>query len=536
MFVWMIYVIAVSLLLGFAALAAEQAARLRRAPTRWIWALAIVFSLLVPTVIASVSVQMPDIFAPTVKQKVVALREVTSARLSPLFWVDDRAQTASAWRKADPLLKRCWLAASAVMVLALIFSGAHLLWRRQRWHSTTLEGADVYVTADVGPAVVGLLSPRIVVPRWLLENSSAQQAAVIAHEQSHLEAGDPRLLTAALCLLVFMPWNLPLWWQLQRLRHAIEVDCDRRVLRAGHDARRYSQTLIEVGQKQSAYLGAVAAMSESKSFLEQRIQIMLRSRGKWWRASAAALACLAVAVVAVATQVSPPNAGGDPGQQAAQAATQPPQSGERVAITLDKQILGRYVGTYSLHNTLVLKITLDANQLLAQLTSQPAIPIYPQSTTEFFYKAVDAQISFEAQGQDPATALVLHQRGQNMNMPRISPAEATQIEETLAARIHSKTPNPQSEVVLRQMVDHILSGKPSNVSMTPAMAEIARKQGARVDELIKSQGALLSVDFMGVGPQGGDRYAVKQEHGTWEWTVVLDDKGVLEGLAISAVQ
>jgi len=75
-------------------------------------------------------------------------------------------------------------------------------------------------------------------------------------EQSHLVAGDPRLLTGALCLLVFMPWNLPLWWQLRRLRRAIEVDCDARVLNAGHDVNRYGETLLEVGQRHSAFLAA----------------------------------------------------------------------------------------------------------------------------------------------------------------------------------------------------------------------------------------------------------------------------------------
>jgi len=87
-----------------------------------------------------------------------------------------------------------------------------------------------------------------------------------------------------------MPWNLPLWWQLRRLRRAIEVDCDARVLNAGHDVNRYGETLLEVGQRHSAFLGSVAAMSESKSFLEQRIRIMLSKPKRWWKISAATLA------------------------------------------------------------------------------------------------------------------------------------------------------------------------------------------------------------------------------------------------------
>ena len=59
MLAWMIYVVLVTLLVGVAALAAEKAARLRLAPSRWIWMLAMAASLLIPTVIVSVSVQVP---------------------------------------------------------------------------------------------------------------------------------------------------------------------------------------------------------------------------------------------------------------------------------------------------------------------------------------------------------------------------------------------------------------------------------------------------------------------------------------------
>jgi beta-lactamase regulating signal transducer with metallopeptidase domain len=95
-----------------------------------------------------------------------------------------------------------------------------------------MAGASVYLPGDVGPAVVGLIRPRIAVPGWLLDSPSATQQLVIADEQAHLVGNDVQLFTCALFLLALMPWNLPLWWQLRRLRRAIEVDCDARVLRA----------------------------------------------------------------------------------------------------------------------------------------------------------------------------------------------------------------------------------------------------------------------------------------------------------------
>jgi len=61
MLTWMLYVIVTTLVLSGAALAAEHAARLRRARTRWIWAVTIVASLVIPTMIASVSIQVPSL-------------------------------------------------------------------------------------------------------------------------------------------------------------------------------------------------------------------------------------------------------------------------------------------------------------------------------------------------------------------------------------------------------------------------------------------------------------------------------------------
>ena len=376
MFVWMLYVIVVSLVLSVAALAAEHMVRLRRASNRWIWALAIALSLVIPAVIASVSVQLPVIVngvSPPASQKLIALREVTAVTLSPTAWVGASPANAAMWRTYDLPLQLAWLAASAVMLFLLLLSGVHLYWRKRHWTCTTMAGMNVYTALNVGPAVVGLLRPRIVVPQWLGQSPASVQSAVIAHEQAHLETNDPQLFMLALGLLLFMPWNLPLWWQLRRLRRAIEVDCDARVLKKGIDPVNYSETLFAVGQHQSAYVGSVAAMSESTSFLEERLKIMLKQPAKWWRPASVALGCLSVLLVALATQVSPPNA---------------VNSGNHEEITLEPAVLDGYVGTYKLGETGVFTITRDGAQLNGQLTGQPSLPMYPERTTEFFSRSL----------------------------------------------------------------------------------------------------------------------------------------------------
>ena len=308
MLVWMVYAAEVALLLSAAAFFAERAARARRGSSRWIWLTSIMASLAVPLLVSFVVIDVLSLDLPAAMGRVIPLRSITSPALSPAIWMSGSAGDAAAWRAFDPLVSRAWLAASFLLSVGLTASALHLNWWKRTWRTATLSGAGVYVARDTGPAVVGILRPRIVIPTWIMRASPAQQAMVIAHERSHIEAGDQRLLAVALCVLVCMPWNIPLWWQLRRLRNAIEIDCDARVLTSGHSAADYGEVLLEVGQRQSVFIGAVAAMSERVSFLEQRIRIMTSVPSRWRRISVAILGALSLSIVAVAAGVAPPNA------------------------------------------------------------------------------------------------------------------------------------------------------------------------------------------------------------------------------------
>jgi hypothetical protein len=56
---------------------------------------------------------------------------------------------------------------------------------------------------------------------------------------------------------------------------------------------------------------------------------------------------------------------------------------------------------------------------MGQATGQPKAELYPSSTTEFFLKVVDAQITFEKNEQGQVTQLILHQNGRNMPAKKI---------------------------------------------------------------------------------------------------------------------
>src|SRR6266850_3527840 len=373
MLTWMLYVVVITLLLSGAALAAEHAARLRRARSRWIWAVTIVASLVIPTLIASVSIQIPNLQIPTGSRKVTSLRELTSVQVVPLTWVREHTGNIVATHSENRVLQHTWIAISGTLLAALVLNGLHLVWRRRRWQVGIVAGVSVYLAPDVGPAVVGLLRPRIVVPQWLAEASPSRQAMVIAHEQSHLAAHDPLLLIVALFLLVLMPWNLPLWWHLHRLRYAIEVDCDAGVLRVGLDSIQYGETLIDVSQRPSGYLGSVAAMSESRSFLEQRITIMVSKPAKWGSMAAVIFGGVALGLVAVAAQVTPPVLTNSAGS-------------EEQAVVLAPEVLDRYVGFYVRGANMVHAITRDGARLFFHIPGYEPMEYFAASETDLSCK------------------------------------------------------------------------------------------------------------------------------------------------------
>ena len=520
---WVLYILAVSTLLSVAGWMAERGARLGGRSTRWVWLLCIITSLLIPAIISSVSVQLPGFAASSnvSANQTIVLRNQTIAALSPNTWVHRVVSTGTLldW---DPVIRKTWIALSALMLSAVIASAIALMRRKRRWYAERFMGVDVYVSDRAGPAVVGLFSPRIVVPRWIIESDSINKASVIAHEQSHLHAGDQRLLTIALCLLIFMPWNLPLWWQLKRLRHAIEVDCDARVLRSGHDASAYGETLIEVGQRQSAFIGAVAAMSESTSFLEQRINIMLH-KPRWFHYTGGLLlTALSLGVAAAATQVAPP--------AATNSTSTASSAGE---VKLSAESLTRLTGQFKFTETSLMTITQNGNQLFAQLSGQPSIEIFPKSETSFFYKIVNAQIDFQLDQQNEVTGLTLHQNGHDYFMPRISSADAEQIRNALALKVQSQAPDPRSGPTLRRIIADLQSANPTYKDMSPELADATRQQLPVIRKLLTSLGAVTGVEFRGVGVQGWDIFEVHHEHGMSMAHLILDPNGVVTGMLLA---
>jgi len=143
----------------------ERALRLRRATTRWVWATAIVASLVVldhhrVSIHPGAEHHGTECSAEGDRSAQGHLAAAHSSHEIPELSVG-----ANAGVSLDPQLSDIGCSALPPWCCLLTASAVQLFWRERGWGRATLGGASVYVAPGVGPAVVGLIRPRIVVPR-----------------------------------------------------------------------------------------------------------------------------------------------------------------------------------------------------------------------------------------------------------------------------------------------------------------------------------------------------------------------------------
>ncbi|HST58650.1 MAG TPA: M56 family metallopeptidase [Longimicrobium sp.] len=294
---WMLYVVMVGALVSLGALAMEAALRAFHLPQRWVWAAALVLGLAIP----AAARWMPRAAEPVAATPAAPATDVPAALPGMVAAAADaggRLDLAA----LDGALRIGWFGSGLTALLALGLASLVLARRRRGWRAAEVDGVPVLLSAGTGPAVVGLFRSRIVLPAWVADADPAERALLLEHEREHLRAGDPRLLALGLMAIVLAPWNPAAWYGLRRLRLAIEIDCDARVLARRADVRAYGSLLLEVGRRASSggrWITA-AAFSEPASFLERRIRVMTspRARRPLLRAAGFGAAALGLTVAA----------------------------------------------------------------------------------------------------------------------------------------------------------------------------------------------------------------------------------------------
>lgn len=493
---WALSAILTSSLISVAAALVERAVRLRFAPTRLVWFGAVLTSLLLPLLpYLSAFIARADGLPPSTQTLRFDAAAIQLPHVLP-------AAVASAEQGAvvtpDLAFKLLWLTASVAIVCFLCIQAARIHRRKGTWE---LRDA-IYVSRDTGPAVFGFLRPSIVVPAWFHDLPPDQQLLALSHERSHIAARDPALLLTGFIAIAAAPWNVPLWWLFTRLRRAIELDCDQRVLGAGANRRSYGATLIAVAERSARPLGIALSAVETKSLLQRRIMIMSESSPRTSRLRAFSLFGAAALIAIAAAQV--------------RSADQPP-------------VLARYAGVYQYSQNTVMHVVRKDDHLQVRFTGQDsADDIYAQGPASFFYSRPDVHASIEF----TADAAILRQNGAETSMQRLDQATADAIETAVAQRVARQSADVGSEAALRRLVMDIYAGTVDLSLVNPQLAGALRNDLPKLQLRLAQLGRPSSYALQRVSPSGSDEYLVTHERGTSEWSVVVDAQGVITSATV----
>lgn len=290
---WMAYAVLVGLVVMGAAALFERGIRARR---RWLWAGAQLAAVLVPLLrpalrrLGGASADLDVVFGPIVPAVRGALADLDALGAAA-------AASATLSDVQGPLVG-AWIGASLVLVLVVLGGVLRIRKLRRAWRREVVDGSEVLVSDGLGPAVVGLLRPEIVLPAWALRLEARERTLILAHEEEHRRGGDPALLAAALSVPVLMPWNPAAWLAFARLREAVETDCDARVLdRAGRKPLHYARLLFDVSTRTAGAVPVGAGFGERASSLERRIRTMLGTTFRFGRKGLAVRLALAILLV-----------------------------------------------------------------------------------------------------------------------------------------------------------------------------------------------------------------------------------------------
>ena len=282
------YAIVIALLVGFAAVGVERSLAELGLPRRVAWLGAYAVALAFP----AAALWLAASTAPPAAESFLVEYAPGIAAYANVDW--------------DNALGWAWALSTLVLLVAYLGASLRLTLIAKRWPRLESDAGPVAVSDDVGPAVLGILYPCVVLPSWLIKAPASARHVVMAHEREHIAARDPAAIVASHLIAILLPWNVPLWWFARRLRAAIEIDCDARVLRTGVDPAHYGDVLLAVGQHRSSSPPMAATLIEPVTQLERRIRIMLaKPRPRSGRRVVAALA-VALCIAACATQVETP--------------------------------------------------------------------------------------------------------------------------------------------------------------------------------------------------------------------------------------
>lgn len=306
---WMVYAVTVAFVLGVAGAAGERCLRALGRPARWSVAGGLVASAVLPLF----ALLVPGVQRPHPAWSGEVLETALDRVLPGVVGAGAGAGIPGMiGRHLDAAILILWGVTSATALLLGNMAQLRLIRAALRCPEERIEGIEVKRTRALGPAVVGWIRGLIVFPEWLRTLDEGTCRLAVLHEEEHRRARDPLLLFGAWVLVALEPWNPGLWWQIARLKRAVETDCDRRVLAGGADPRSYATLLIKLSMAGHPSSPILAAFGTSGSRVGRRIRTWADGLSGPRPVRAVTWAGLAVAALALLLLVPAPGFGRSP--------------------------------------------------------------------------------------------------------------------------------------------------------------------------------------------------------------------------------
>jgi len=174
-----------------------------------------------------------------------------------------------------PILLTIWMIGLA-LVLGRLEISLVVLTRLTR-AAPAFRGLDVYVSsALMTPVTWGVLRPVILVPYYVLDWPAEKYAAMIRHEQAHIDRQDWLWQTFAECVIAVLWFHPLVWLAAARLRSEAEHAADDRVLTDGTGASSYAHQLLDIARRLTQHPPhSAVAMTRRPRALESRIAAIL---------------------------------------------------------------------------------------------------------------------------------------------------------------------------------------------------------------------------------------------------------------------
>ena len=300
MIAWMAYAALVGVIVAVGGLALERLAAATGRPRRIAWLAALTLAVAIPLTGGWGTTAEPPV------DTVVAESGAVDGAVVMALWSAIPALPVPQGRATGRIALLAWAAGSLAVLAAL--SGVLILVARgrRRWHPRRVHGAEVYVSRRFGPALVGIVRPKVVIPAWVMELRPGARDAIIRHETEHARARDHLVLLCGGLVAAAFPWSPAIWWMYRRLRAAVELDCDQRVLASGIGVAEYGDVLLGAGCRSRGRWSISPAMGQPESLLERRLKTMSETGRKLNGGYAVLLAAAAGGAVVVACDTPVP--------------------------------------------------------------------------------------------------------------------------------------------------------------------------------------------------------------------------------------